>query len=189
MKDDSTFIEKAQKGDGEAFGKLYDAYVTRIYRFIFLRVGNRHDTEDLTQQVFMNAWQHVGDYEAKGFPFTSWLYRIAVNAVIDHYRTARSTQPLETVPEEIVAQPARFEEDLGHALDFNRIRTALVHLEEDQQNVILMRFVDDLTTREIAQALGKTEGAIRVIQHRALKLLKISLNNNGGSTTSTIKEA
>jgi len=104
MKEEESLIKKAQKGHGESFGKLYDLYMPRIFRFIVLKVGTRQDAEDLTQQVFVNAWRHIHSFEFQGFPFSSWLYRIASNAVIDHYRTSRPTYDIEKIPEEIIAQ-------------------------------------------------------------------------------------
>ncbi len=171
-KEEDSLILNAKKGDGKAFGELYDEYVTRIYRFIFLKVRRKQDAEDLTHQVFLNAWQNIGRYESRGFPFGSWLYRIASNAVIDFYRTSRNHAPLEAVPEETFAELATHEELVDVAFDMHTIRTAIQKLEGDQQTVVILRFIDDRTNKEIAELLGKSEGAVRVIQHRALKQLK-----------------
>ncbi len=176
MQEEELLIQKARAGDRNAFGKLYDTYAPRIYRFIFLKVSNRQDAEDLTHQVFVNAWESMSRFELRGFPFSSWLYRIAGNAVIDHYRTARVHQDLGTIPEEVVAEPSKLEQTLDQSLDVTTVRAALAKLEFDQQNVLIMKFIDDLSTKEIAQALSKSEGAIRVIQHRALKHLKRHLD-------------
>jgi len=172
MKEEESLIQKARKGDGNAFGKLYDEYLPRIYRFIFLKTGRKQDAEDITHQVFLNAWQNMGGYKSKGFPFSSWLYRIASNAVIDHYRTRREHRDIETVPEDAVAETPDFENRLDTAFELELVKTALNRLEEDQQNILLMKFVDELSNKEIAEALGKNEGTVRVIQHRALKQLK-----------------
>ncbi|MBI2278824.1 MAG: sigma-70 family RNA polymerase sigma factor [Candidatus Brennerbacteria bacterium] len=165
-------VQKAKNGDAESFGALYDLYMPRIYRFVFLRTRGREDAEDLTHQVFMNAWQNLHRYETRGFPFGSWLYRIASNAVIDYYRTAKAHAPLEAVPEEVFAEPNTMGDVVDTAINLDRIRITLASLEPDQQNVLLMKFVDDMTNKEIADALGKTEGAVRVIQHRAIKKLR-----------------
>lgn len=165
-------ISKAKNGDTASFGELYDLYMPRIYRFVLLRTRQKEDAEDLTHHVFMNAWQNLHRYESRGFPFGSWLYRIATNAVIDHYRTARVHAPLEAIPEEVLSEPNGMGEAVDTAIDLHRVRVMLTKLESDQQNVLLMKFVDDMTNREIAEALGKTEGAVRVIQHRAIKKLK-----------------
>lgn len=173
MKDNErALIQKAQEGDGEAFGALYDYYLPKIYRFVLLKVGRREDAEDLTHQVFLSAWEHVRRYEHRGFPFSSWLYRIAGNAVIDHYRTDRHHQDIDTVPEETFAETDTTGETIDTAISAHHVRAALLKLEPDQQSVLIMRFIDDLSSKEIAEALGKTEGAVRVIQHRALKQLK-----------------
>lgn len=165
-------IQNATKGDAASFGELYDLYMPRIYRFVFLRVHHKENAEDITHQVFVNAWQNMHRYEPRGFPFSSWLYRIASNAVIDHYRTAKAHPPLEAIPEELLAEPNEMGEALDTAIDIGRVRVTLAKLEPDQQNVLLMKFVDDLSNKEIAEALGKTEGAVRVIQHRAIKKLR-----------------
>lgn len=172
MKDEDLLIAKAKEGDDKAFGVLYDRYVPRIYRFIFLKVHRKQDAEDVTHQVFLNAWENVKRYEFRGFPFSSWLYRIASNAVIDFYRTSRNHQPLESVPEEMFAETTNEASLLDDAFHLKVIRTALHNLDPDQQTVLILRFIDDWTNKEIAEFLGKSEGAVRVIQHRALKLLK-----------------
>ena len=187
MKEEELLVKKAQEGNAEAFGKLYDLYMPRIYRFIFLKVGTRQDAEDLAQQVFVNAWQHLEGFEFRGFPFASWLYRIASNAVIDFYRTSRPSADLEKIPDEFVAQTASTERDLDHAFDMATVKVALAKLDAEHQNVLILRFVDDLSTKEIAKVLEKSEGAVRVIQHRALKILKTHID--GRQTDSTIKEA
>lgn len=169
---DDALILKAKDGDAESFGTLYDLYMPRIYRFVFLRTHHKEDAEDLTHQVFTNAWQNLSRYESRGFPFGSWLYRIATNAVIDHYRTARTHAPLEAIPEEILSEQSGMGDAVDTAIDLDRVRVLLAKLEPDQQNVLLLKFVDDLSNREIADTLGKTEGAVRVIQHRAIKKLK-----------------
>ncbi len=165
-------IERAQHGEHKAFGALYDAYLSRIYRFVLLRVGRRPDAEDITHQVFLSAWQSIERYEYRGVPFSSWLYRIASNAVIDHYRTRRSHLSLDVVAEEAVADLTDGSRTLDDAREVEFLKTILTKLDPDQQSVLIMKFVDDLSTKEIAEALEKSPGAIRVIQHRALRQLK-----------------
>jgi len=171
-------IKKAKNGDGKAFGKLYDEYMPKIYRFVFLKIGRKADAEDLTHQIFMNAWQNVDRYEFKGFPFSSWLYRIANNTVIDYYRTWKNNQSLETTKEEALTETPNFDDQLDKRLNLKIIKTAINKLEQDQQSVLIMKFVDDLSNKEIAEILEKSEGAIRVIQHRALKQLKNIINDS-----------
>ncbi|MEK7465746.1 MAG: sigma-70 family RNA polymerase sigma factor [Patescibacteria group bacterium] len=187
MKEEELLVKKAQEGNADAFGKLYDTHMPRIFRFIVLKVGAKHDAEDLTQQVFINAWQHLPNFEFKGFPFSSWLYRIASNAVIDYYRTARPTYDIEKVPEELVARTAAMENELDHSFGMETIKIALAKLDPEHQNVLILRFVEDRSTKEIAELIEKSEGAVRVIQHRALKTLKSIVD--GKQYRSTIKEA
>lgn len=177
MKDEEKLlIQKAIDGDSASFGKLYDIHLPKIYRFVFLKVGRKQDAEDISQQVFVSAWQNMSTYEFKGFPFSSWLYRIAGNAVIDYYRTAKPAISIDQVPEEFFSENSGEETKVDTAISIRLIRTALTKLEHDQQSVILMKFVEDFSNKEIAEALGKTEGAVRVIQHRALKQLKAYLD-------------
>jgi RNA polymerase sigma-70 factor (ECF subfamily) len=172
MREESELIQSAQKGDSKAFGELYDRYVVRIYRFILLKVSHRQDAEDLTSKVFTKAWESMGRFEARGFPFSSWLYRIASNAIIDHYRTSRQHEDVLQVSEEIIATPHGLDETLDRTQDLVRVCAALAKLHDEYRTVLVMRFIDDCSTKEMAHALGKSEGAVRVLQHRALKELK-----------------
>ncbi len=165
-------IHKAQHGEREAFGKLYDEYFPRIYRFILIKVSRHHDAEDLSHQVFLSAWKNIRGYAYKGLPFSSWLYKIAQNAVIDFYRTNRVHLDIETVSEEKLGEHSGPEREVETSLEMERVRHALRTLKDDEQNVLIMKFIDELSNKEIAAALKKTEGAVRVIQHRALKTLK-----------------
>jgi len=182
-------ISSAQHGDARAFGLLYDTYVARIYRFILLKVSNRHDAEDLTSQVFSSAWESMGRFEVRGFPFSSWLYRIAQNAVIDHYRTTRHHEDLESVPDEAIADQssstARWDERLDRDRDLMLVRNAIADLSTEHQTVLILRFIDDRSTKEIALTIGKSEGAVRVIQHRALKELRQKIDARRPHHTTT----
>jgi len=104
MKDEKKLVKKARKGQAEAFGLLYNRHLPAIYRFIFLKVNHQQDAEDLTHQVFLQAWQGIKSYRLKGFPFSSWLYRIASNKVVDYYRTKKTYIELEYVSEENLAE-------------------------------------------------------------------------------------
>jgi RNA polymerase sigma-70 factor (ECF subfamily) len=177
VSEEELLINRAKKGEAEAFGLLYDQYAAKIYRFILLKTGRKADAEDLTSQVFLKAWESIHGFEFQGFPFSSWLYRIAGNSVIDYYRTFHSHQDVEEVAEAIQSSED-YAGDLDLRADTNKIRLAIRHLDPDQQNVVVMRFVDELSTKEIAAALSKSEGAIRVIQHRALKNLRQLLDQN-----------
>jgi len=170
-------IQKARHGEPEAFGALYDAYFPKIYRFIFLKVSNKTDAEDICHQVFLNAWQSVGSYRSRGFPFSSWLYRIAHNAVIDFYRTKKEHVAIELVPQERFAATPETERELDQATELIAVQNALGELKSEEQSLLIMKFVGELSNKEIAEALGKTEGAVRVMQHRALKQLRQKLSH------------
>lgn len=170
MKEEEELIKRVQKIDAEAFGRLYDQYSPAIYRFILLKISNKAATEDLTHQTFLKAWQSIENYQAQGFPFSSWLYRIAHNLVIDYYRTEKPYLNLETIKE--VSAKSDLEEKIDQEYDLNLIKTAIKELLPEQQTVIIMKFVEDFTNKEIAAVLGKSEGAIKIAQYRSLKNLK-----------------
>ena len=177
MLEDKELTKKAKQGNAEAFGLLYDKHLNQIYRFVYLKVSNKQIAEDLTQQVFLSAWQNINSYQHQGFPFTSWLYRIARNAVIDHYRTSRSHIGLEAISE--LSDFSDLVGKLENKLELGKIKIALASLTQDYQDVIVMRFIEELSHQEIAAALNKSEGAVRVLQHRAINSLKKIINNNG----------
>lgn len=170
--DEITLIRKATEGEASAFGVLYDKYQPSIYRFIFLKVSHREEAEDLTHQVFLSAWEHMGTFRHGDVPFASWLYRIARNKVIDHYRTRRMHAPLENVPEEIIALDAGIPRQIDDHLQLERVYQALMQLSDDQRDILIMRFVNELSYKDIAHALGKNQATVRVIQYRALARLK-----------------
>lgn len=171
--DEKELIQKAKNNDREAFGLLYDRYISPIYRFIFLRVSERAEAEDISHQVFLNAWQNIEGYDFRGFPFSSWLYRIAANLVVDYYRSHhRQTVDIEEIDESWFAVSENLGDAADRASDLAQIKQAIARLEPDQQNVLVMKFVNELSNKEIAEILEKKEGAVRVIQHRAIKNLK-----------------
>ena len=172
LEDEQHIIEEAQRGDKACFGMLYTHYVPPIYRFIYMKVSGREESEDLTHEVFLAAWQNLGRYKPQGFPFSSWLYQIARNRVIDHYRVKKVHTPLESVDAELVSAPSGLEERLDGDLNLQKIKSALQQLSHDQQDVLIMKFMQDLSHAEIASAIKKSEGAVRLIQHRGIQALK-----------------
>lgn len=182
LEDEHDLILKAKGGEAEAFGRLYDHYLPAIYRFILLKVGQREEAEDLTHHVFLKAWTSMGtSYSEQGFPFSSWLYRIARNSVIDHYRRIKPTSSIEEEEnrEELINRPA-VESLIDKKEASKQIMSALKELKETEQDVVIMRFIEDLSVKETAEAVNKSEGAVKVIQHRALekirKILKVDEN-------------
>jgi RNA polymerase sigma-70 factor (ECF subfamily) len=165
-------IQKAVRGDSSAFGLLYDHYQPMIYRFVAVKVGRREEAEDITHQVFMNAWQNIASYRHRGHPFSSWLYRIARNQVIDHYRSQREQISLEQADLEQLTAPWSAQTDLPLKLEIEKVLFAIKNLKPDYQDVIALRFIEEYSIKETAVVMKKTEGAVKLIQHRAIQELK-----------------
>ncbi len=162
---------KAVEGDGDAFGKLYDIYIDRVYRHIYYKIGNKEDAEDLTQKTFLRAWDAIGKYRKTATPFIAWLLKISNNLVIDFYRSRKPHEDIDF--DTVMAKPSTNPETIiEEQFTRDEIRKAIRKLKGDRQQVILMRYIEDFSYPEIAAALGKTEGAIRVILHRGLANLR-----------------
>jgi RNA polymerase sigma-70 factor (ECF subfamily) len=167
---EGALVERARRGDAEAFGQLYLLHLERIFRYVYYRVGTASEAEDLTEHVFLKAWEAVSRYESRGLPFAAWLYRMAHNAVIDHYRASRPTTSIdETFDLEDEKQSPTGAVIAG--VDREELRQAIQRLNHDQQLVVVMRFVEGMSHAEVGRILGKSEGAVRVIQHRALQAM------------------
>jgi RNA polymerase sigma-70 factor (ECF subfamily) len=147
-------------------------YQPRIYRFIYLKVNHREEAEDLSHQVFLSSWQNISSFTQQGFPISSWFYQIACNRVIDYYRTKHTTIPLEDMQEEIHTTIENIADTVESKMQLENIYTALRSLHPDQQDIIIMRFVEELSSTQTARALGKNKGTLRVLQYRALRELK-----------------
>lgn len=178
ISNEDELIRRAVRGDAEAFGELYTFHLDRIYRYIFYKVGNAMEAEDLTEQVFLKAWQAIEGYRHERYPFSSWLYRIAHNLVIDYYRTRKDVEPLDSVSFTLANEALSPEEILIKKAEVVRLREAIARLPEAQQRLLLLRFIGGLSHAQVAQIIGKSEGAVRVMQHRALATLRDIL---GGS--------
>jgi RNA polymerase sigma-70 factor (ECF subfamily) len=170
-------IEKAQNGDTDSFGLIYEHYAEIIFRFSYSQLSNYQDAEDLTEEVFLRTWRSLPTYQQKGVPFVAYIFRIARNALIDHYRQAARSHDQIPFEEELVGHSI-FEPEQQAVLntDQEEIRARLKELREDYRNVLILRFFSGLSIEETAKALGKSPGAIRVQQHRALAALKKSVS-------------
>lgn len=160
---------RAAQGDRAAFGALYRRYVERVYGYCFYLLGDHHDAEDATERTFLAALGAIDGFRDEGASFRSWLFRIAHNELANslRQRRRRRTTPLEAHPEPMSdADPARL---TGEADEGRRLREAVSRLAGDRRQVIVLRFVDGLSSREIGAVLGRSEGAVRVLQHRALR--------------------
>jgi len=165
-------IKDAVRGKSSAFGPLYDHYQPMIYRFVVVKVSRREDAEDITHQVFLSAWQNIRSYKNLGHPFSSWLYQIARNQVIDHYRAKKSETSLEKIDPDYFVLPAAAHFDVGTKLEIEKVRAGMLKLKSEYQDVVVMRFIEDLPIKEVARIIGKTEGAVKLMQHRAIKELR-----------------
>ena len=164
-------VDGAICGNADDFGRLYDLHVERVYRHIYYRIGNTKDAEDLTQQVFLRAWNAIGRYKRTTSPFLAWLMRISHNLVTDFYRAKKDITYLdsELVSKDSDSSPERLAEE-----HFNQqqLRKVILQLPEEQQQVILMSFIEGFSYAESASSLGKKEGNVRVILHRALRKMR-----------------
>jgi RNA polymerase sigma-70 factor (ECF subfamily) len=173
-------LAKAKTGDSEAFSEIYDLFFKKIYRFIFFRVSHKETAEDLAEEVFLKAFGKLGSINDSS-AFEGWLYQIARNLVIDYYRQKKITVSLDEVENTL-----EYETNVIDTLELEQQQKILLklikQLTSEQQVVLKLKFFEDLDNREIAKILNKNEGAIRVIQHRAVsrlqELLKASPENN-----------
>lgn len=161
-------VKAAKDGNEPAFSEIYNSFITPIYRFVYFRVGSKEEAEDLTQTVFLRAWKALDKFDETTY-FSPWLYTIARNAVIDFWKKKKCI-PLEDMEEELAETPdfSSFEKEA----DFTKVKDAIKNLNEGQQEIISLRFIDDLSNAEISKKTGKSEVAIRQIQCRAIKQLK-----------------
>ncbi len=164
-------VSRTQNGEMEAFALLYTEYFEHIYRYIYLRVGQVQQAEDLTQEVFLKALDSIGSYHYKGAPFGSWLFRIAHNLVIDYYRKSRkeSTLPAESLT---IIEPDGPAGAFERSMEVQSMKTAIEMLPPKQKEVISMRFGAGMSVAETARATGKTEGTVKKLQFEALAKLR-----------------
>lgn len=178
MVDDKRLVEQAQDGDRRAVAALYAEYQARVYRYIAYRVGDAALAEDLTADVFASMVRHIGTYESRGRPFLAWLYTIAGNVCKMHYRRQNLAE-FEPLPEEMMDTGTNPEETAHLRLTQEQLLAAMPRLTENQRQVILLRFIEGLSNSEVAAILERSEGAIRVLQHRALAALRQALVEEG----------
>ncbi len=181
---DAELIARAQRGEVNALGRLYDRHRQSIFRYLWIRLDDRQLAEDLTGDVFMRMLDALPRYRMQGLPFRAWLYRIAHNLLVDYFRkmNRQSTVPLDAVEEQGTEdEPGRTIEQI---LLSERLQAALLRLEPTQGEVIILRFLAGLSLRETALTLGKTEAAIKALQHRGLSGLRRALEPLQESVTS-----
>lgn len=173
---DERLLVEAAQGDPSKFDALYELHFERMYFFIVSRVHNRATAEDLTSDVFHKALANLATYEWRGAPFSAWLYRIASNAIVDHYKRSNREPQLDEL-EHPLAHRELSSEALGFIERHVQFFRLVDQLPEVQKRVVCERFVEDRSIREIAQRLSKTEGAIKQLQFRALQTLRAQIGD------------
>jgi RNA polymerase sigma-70 factor, ECF subfamily len=168
-------VGRAQEGDREALEELYLMHFDRIYSYLQMSVGNRHDAEDLTNQTFVKMLESIERFEWRKVPISAWLFRIAHNLAMDHFRSRRRWQPEEEPPEAPGSEARSAEEEALQAIGRQSMLDMIEGLSHDQQQVLTLKFVFNFSNAEVATILGKTEGAIKSLQHRALGSLQRQL--------------
>jgi RNA polymerase sigma-70 factor (ECF subfamily) len=167
-----SLVERAQAGDRDALEELYLEHFDRIYSYLHMTVGNRHDAEDLTTQTFLRMLESIGRFRWGSAPFSAWLFRIAHNLAMDHFRSRRRWQPEEEVPEPPGVVESSAEEEAFRVLSSQSMFDLIEGLSDEQRQVLILKFVFDFSNVEAATVLDKTEGAVKSLQHRALASLQ-----------------
>ncbi|MBU1446113.1 RNA polymerase sigma factor [Patescibacteria group bacterium] len=171
-------VKLSQKGDVKAFAQIYDVFVKSIYRYVFYKV-KKEDVEDIVEVLFLKAWENIRKYKKrKNTTFKSWIFRIAHNLIVDHYRLSREHASLDPW----IADTKREANPIDMTqckLNTEFLKEALAKLKPNYQQLIIYKFINDFSNEEIAQLLDKSEGSIRILQFRALKSLKQILKDMG----------
>ncbi|MGI5915576.1 MAG: sigma-70 family RNA polymerase sigma factor [Anaerolineae bacterium] len=177
---DEKAIIEAAKSDPSVFGEIYERYVDRIYTYIYHRVGNAHDAEDLTSRTFYRALSHLPSYQDKGIPFSAWLYRIAHNLLANWHRD-RSRQPVVALDEVVTRSPAsEHPEWMAELQDDTRLlREVIRELDPSRQELLVLKFTEGLSNAEIGKIMGRSEGAIKSLYHRTLLQMRKEMENRG----------
>ena len=177
-------VGRAQGGDRDALEELYLLHFDRIYSYLHMTVGNRHDAEDLTTQTFLKMLESIGRFRWRSAPFSAWLFRIAHNLAMDHFRARKRWQPEEEVPEPPGSEEPSAEMLAMHSIGRQSMMELIETLSPEQQQVLTLKFVFNFSNGEAATILGKTEGAIKSLQHRALASLQKQLEKREAEKSS-----
>ena len=169
--EEKRLVERAKR-DPREFGALYDRHFQQIYRFVYSRVREQTAAEDVTSEVFMKALKAMPRYQDTGRPFAAWLYQIAVNAIADRYRSLRPAQPLEDFHDLSVAGPP-LEDIAAHRDEMRRIWTLVEDLPGQQKTALVLKFQEDMKIEDIAVAMGKSPGAVKLLIHRGVSRLRL----------------
>lgn len=176
--DEARLIQAAKRGERAAFAEIYERHYDAVYTYLFYRSSDPSLAEDLAGEVFLRLVERISGYTYRGQPILAWLYTVARNLLIDHYRQS-GRNDLVPLEERMVAAASNPVETTERRLEQACLVRAMQHLSESHQQVILLRFVEGLSHAEAAQILGRTENATKVLQHRALKALRRALETEG----------
>ena len=182
MQEELNLVQRARQGDHQAFAQLYENHFDKIFRYVVLKIGNQAEAQDMTQQVFVKAYESIGSYQLQGVPFTAWLFRIAHNQMVDYVRKQSKRQTVwldETIQ---VRDDSDLEHDVETKIEMEQVVTASKQLTKAQREVISLRFAGGLSITEAAKTMRKSEGAIKALQHSAILALRKTLlvGDNGG---------
>ena len=165
--------------DPEAYGKLYDLYVDRIFRFVLFKVSSVEEAEDITSEVFLKAWNYIRTATRRIDNLNALLYRMARNAIIDFYREKRRTE-LPLLPEvqyKSIIEKRDLEQEIDQKIEIKNIQTYLNQIKDEYREVIILRYVEDFSIEEISEMLSKSKGNVRVLLHRALERLRVLMED------------
>jgi RNA polymerase sigma-70 factor (ECF subfamily) len=171
-------LARASRGDREAFGQLYERYAERIFNYVYYRTGNLHDAEDLTARVFQRAMNHIRNYTDRGVPFSAWLYRIAHNLVANWHRDRSRKQeiPIDDLPI-LPTKGDHPERNLVRSQEQDSLLRMIRKLPPERQNLLILKFVEDMSNAEIGKIMGRSEGAVKSLYHRTLLALRDQLED------------
>jgi RNA polymerase sigma-70 factor (ECF subfamily) len=171
-------LTRASQGDRDAFGQLYERYIDRIFNYVYYRTGNLHDAEDLTARVFQRAMNHIKNYTDRGVPFSAWLYRIAHNLVANWHRdrSRRQEIPINDVPI-LPSKGDHPERNLVHSQEQEALLRLIRRLPSERQNLLILKFVENMSNAEIGSIMGRSEGAVKSLYHRTLLALRDQLGD------------
>lgn len=176
--DDEALVCAAQTGDLDAFSELYQRYFATIYRYIMVRIQDELAAEDLAEKVFLNVFQKLDSYQDRGCLFSTYLYQVTRNIIIDHYRKKDRSVPLDdSFPESMETRD--MDQQIIQRERLRMIRSALAELPSDYQEVIRLRILLELPTETVASWMGRSPGAVRILLHRALKTLRLQVGEIG----------
>lgn len=173
-------VLRASQGDNEAFSLLYELNVTRIYTYVYYRIGSEVDAEDITSRVFFRAFGHINNYVEKGVPFSAWLYRIAHNLIANWHRDNSRKNELSLDENiEIPHKGDQPERTLEQTQEIELLLKGIRKLSSDRQQLLVLKFTEGMSNSEIATIMGKSEGAVKSLYHRSLDALRLEMTKMG----------